>query len=120
MALNARPVNSGVGPLRVTLMLRLIKSRAFTIGFVVAIAFFIVANLYSYGKEMNPDVVGCYDCLLSFGFPFKFYENGGIGTMTGVRAGGLIANFYVVAFVSFGAGLACKLLFGEQHETQDS
>jgi hypothetical protein len=111
-----------VRPLRITVMLTLFKSRAFATGFFAALALFILINAYSYINEMTPDMQVSHQ-ILSFGFPFKFYESGSYRSavsLTGIRIGGLIANFYVIIFVSFGAGLACKFWLGERREDLSS
>jgi hypothetical protein len=75
----------------------------------IAFVLFGVMNYYSFVR-MNSGF--CADCLMSFGFPFPLWEEGGFVTIRRIRWSGLIADFYLALSVGLLMGWAYqKIMF---------
>ena len=58
----------------------------------IALSVFTIANYYSYVRMGSSF---CDDCFISFGFPFRLWEEGGYVGVKRILWSGLIADFYL-------------------------
>jgi hypothetical protein len=91
-------------------LLAIIRRKAFAIGFLGVLLFFVAANVYSY-IEM-PDEPRIADGFEECGFPFKLYMYGGFVSMPYILWDGLIVDILIAMVAGISIGLTCKLLFG--------
>ena len=91
-------------------LLTALRHRAFAVGFLTALLFFVVANAYSY-IEM-PNEPGIDDGFEGCGFPFKVYMYGGFAGMDYILWEGLVADVLIATVAGISMGLTCKSLFG--------
>ncbi|HEX9919373.1 MAG TPA: hypothetical protein VGA87_09410 [Pyrinomonadaceae bacterium] len=80
-------------------------SKHFVIGYGVAVTLFVGGNFYDYHQT---DWEGCYDCIISFGFPFDWYRHGGFVTITRISVAGLLANLLLAHAAGIALGLWLK------------
>jgi hypothetical protein len=78
----------------------ILNRKFFIIGFVLGIASFVGANMYSYHVAEPP----CCDFSASFGFPFTLGRTGGFAGGTGLILVGVFADVVV--------GLVVSVVFG--------
>jgi len=92
-------------------LLATIRRRAFAVGFLIVLLFFVNANIYSYinmPEESGSITHGYVEC----GFPLELYMYGGyIGTEY-ILWDGLIADVLIAVITGILIGVTCKLLFG--------
>jgi hypothetical protein len=81
------------------------KRTFFMVGFVLGLALFVAANIYSYRFVEPP----CCDFTAPFGFPLPMGTFGGFTGSTNIFWPGLIGN----ALVSLGAGFVCGWIFSK-------
>ena len=68
------------------------RLKIYLIAVLIALVLFGLANYYSF---VRMSAGFCDDCLLSFGFPFPIWEEGGFVTIRRVLWSGLVADFYI-------------------------
>jgi hypothetical protein len=88
------------------------RSKIFLIGFLIWLALFVAANLYSYIHMGSSGGGTCDDCFSSFGFPFALWIEGGFVSVAHILWGGLIADASVAMCAGIALGLAVEKLFG--------
>jgi len=81
----------------------------FTSGFLVGLAFFVGANIYSYSRAIPP----CCDLGIGFGVPFRLGTYGGYVGGTSLLLAGLITD----TLISIGAGLVFGWVFANSLPT---
>ena len=69
-----------------------IRSRPFALGFISGLVLFLVINTHNFGDSSAEE---CFDCIASFGFPYRFYESGSIAHFEKILWSGLIADVVV-------------------------
>ena len=92
-------------------MVSIARRKAFYIGCLLAFCLVIVANLYSYEKMYDPM---CIDCLVGFGWPFRWYETGGFFGMTRILWPSLIGDILLAISLSVAAGLLSRWYFSSR------
>jgi hypothetical protein len=76
---------------------RLIRTRAFAIGFLSGGFVFVLLNIHSY--YLMTDVANCCDGFVSFGFPFDWYTFGGYAGMIYIHWWKVMANVIAAVFM---------------------
>jgi hypothetical protein len=79
-----------------------IGTRAFSVGFLAGLFLLIAVNVYGYNRMNEAE---CFDCIQSFGFPFRLYESGTILHLERILWYGLIADVLIAISVGAGIGL---------------
>ena len=92
----------------------MIRTKAFYIACLIGLCLFIIANLYSYEKMYDPL---CFDCIVGFGWPFRWYETGGYFGMTRILWLGLIGDIILAISVSIAVGLLSRGYFSPRKHT---
>jgi hypothetical protein len=90
----------------------LLKNKAFKLGVLSGVLFFLIANIYSVLPPTRADQV-CFDCYESFGFPFVFYESGTISHLSQFIWAGVVANISIALFAGFILGLIFKFVWSK-------
>ena len=85
----------------------LVKSKFFIIGFSAGIILFVALNFISYIQNEDGS---CFDCMMFFGFPFKFVGHGGFVTHTEISWYALSKNFIICGLFSFYLGFFADLM----------
>jgi hypothetical protein len=85
----------------------LIRSKAFSIGFLCGLALFAAANIYSYLQVVPP----CCDFFGPFGVPLEIGGYGGFAGQTYILWSGVLANALIAVFVSVVLGWTCHRSF---------
>lgn len=80
----------------------LIKNKPFVIGFIAGMFVFIMRNYREYSLEI---MINCADCGRFFGYPFYFYQEGGLVPIKKILWLGLVADLVFVIIFSFVIGL---------------
>jgi hypothetical protein len=92
-------------------LLATIRRRAFAVGFLIVLLFFVIANIYSYinmPEESGSITHGFVEC----GYPLELYKYGGyIGTGY-ILWDGLVADVLIAVLTGVLIGVTFKLLFG--------
>lgn len=83
------------------------RSKTFTIGFLLGLASFIAVNFYSYTQMSMPFLDGA----MSFGVPFALWQFGGFVSIARVLWPGLIADILIAVCGSLLLGWALEKLF---------
>jgi hypothetical protein len=93
-------------------MNNLFRNRAFKLGVLSGVLFFLITNIYSVLPPRRADQV-CFDCYETFGFPFAFYESGTILHLSQFIWAGVVANISIALFAGFILGLIFKLVWSK-------
>ena len=89
-------------------MLNEIWNKTFALGFLAGWLLVLVANIYSYNEMAETE---CFDCVVGFGWPFRFYETGGFVTITRILWYGLVTDVLLATGLSVAMGLLSRRLF---------
>ena len=92
-------------------MNKLLENRAFKLGFLVGILFFVFANVYASLPEREISI--CFDCYVTYGFPFAMYESGSILHLKEFIWVGVVANVSATIFFSIILGLIFKYVWSK-------
>jgi hypothetical protein len=84
------------------------RSKTFTVGFLLGLVLFVAANFYSYSQMYMP----CDDCTMSFGMPFRIWQFGGFVSVAKILWLGLVLDVAIAVCASFLLGWALEKLFG--------
>lgn len=83
-------------------MKTILHAKAFVLGFIIGIVFFLAVNYYHFNKMFWQL---CFDCNQSFGIPFLWFESGTVFHIEQILWFGLIANILIAIAVSTILGL---------------
>jgi hypothetical protein len=83
------------------------NSKASIIGFFCGVILVIGANLYD---DSNMDGSFCFDCFVSYGFPFRMWGTGGLVGITKIFWLGLIADILIGIIFSIGLGCVFQIV----------
>jgi hypothetical protein len=73
-------------------MSKLLKNKAFLLGFVIGTILFVLFNYLNFTREQFT----CDDCTYQYGFPFYLYEEGGFVTIERFIWSGLFLDIVIV------------------------
>lgn len=93
-----------------TVMKNFLKEKSFLIGFLFGLSLTVLTNYYDYQSE---NMFSCDDCILSLGYPFTFYREGGFVTIKEIVWVGLISDVFIAIIFSFIVGLLFKLIWSK-------
>lgn len=88
----------------------LIKNRIFIIGLIAGIFVFIIRNYREYSLEI---MINCADCGRGFGFPFYFYQEGGLVPIKKILWLGLVGDLAFAIIFSLTIGLICNFIWSK-------
>ena len=89
---------------------KMIRAKAFGAGLAIGLLLFISVNYFDY---ITKNMFVCDDCMLSFGFPFTLYQEGGFITIKEVLWFGLIADILIAIIFSFIVGLIFRFVWSK-------
>lgn len=88
----------------------MLRSRSFTLGFLVGLLLFVAANIYSFYHPYSNGIG--FSSFTEFGWPFHLHSsisNPLLDTKEILRWKGFVADILIALFVSAGIGLVCFL-----------
>jgi hypothetical protein len=83
------------------------RLKIYLIAVSIALVLLVIVNYYSFAR-MGAGF--CDDCLISFGFPFPLWEEGGFITIRRILWGGLLADCYLAVSAGLLLGWAYQRL----------